>query len=169
VATQAGITAGALYYYFDSKLDMYLAVFRHLQATIDGRIMAATESQSTFDAKLRAILEVAHQLNAENPTIARFQGTARIDRVRHPELASAIPNPPGEGAGFMQELLDAGERTGEIRPERRDQVAALVRTIMVGLVVSSTQDPADQRTAIDGMFALLDRTLVQPPRHAARP
>jgi AcrR family transcriptional regulator len=164
VAVQAGITTGALYYYFDSKLDMYLAVFRHLQQKIDERFASATADQDTFDGKLRAILEAAFVMNVEDPSIARFQGAARTDRARHPELREAIANAPGEGAGLLPGLIATGLATGEIAPGRKDEVAAVVRTMFVGLVDALSQNPAEQRKAIDGIHALLDGTLLRPAK-----
>lgn len=167
VAAKAGITTGALYYYFDSKLDMYLAVFRDMQAKIDKRFAEATAGKTTFDGQLRAILESAHELNVHDPSFARFQGVARVDRLRHPELLEAIPNPPGEGASLTGRLIALGLETGEIAPGRERQVEAVLRVIFVGLVDALSQDPVEQRLAIDGIEALLDGDLVGPPLREA--
>ncbi len=166
VAVGAGISTGALYYYFESKLDMYLAVFRELQALIDERMHAVMDTETTFDGRLRGILEAAYSLNVEDPYISRFQGTARVDRMRHPELREAIKNPPGEGAGLMGRLLSDGIASGEIPPEHRQHVEAVVRVIFVGLVNSVSVNPAVQRIAIDGLNALLDGRLVGRPNAA---
>ena len=164
VARAAGISTGAIYYYFSSKLDMYVEVFWSLQARVDERIDSAMKDVDTLDGRLRAILEVAYSLNAEDPSIARFQGTARVDRIRHPELLEAIPNPPGEGARVMERLIADGVKSGEITPERRQQVRAVVRTIFVGLIDSQSDDLERHRQAIDGLIALLDHKLLVPAR-----
>ncbi len=166
VARAAGISTGALYYYFSSKLEMYVEVFWSLQARVDERIDSAMKGVDTLDGRLRAILEVAHSLNAEDPSIARFQGTARVDRIRHPELQEAIPNPPGEGARVMERLIADGVKTGEVTLERRQQVRAVVRTIFVGLIDSQSDDLERHRQAIDGLIALLDHKLLVPARKA---
>lgn len=163
VAVRAGISTGALYYYFESKLDMYLAVFREHQARIDERMNHAMESDSTFAGRIHGILDAAHELNLENPFLARFQSAARIDRKRHPELHDALPNPPGEGARLMGRLIGDGVDRGEIDPLRRDQVTAAVRVILVGLVESASSDPNTHRLAVQGIKALLDRELVREP------
>jgi AcrR family transcriptional regulator len=168
VAVKAGISTGALYYYFESKLDMYLAVFRELQARIDTRMDDVMTNETTFDGRLRGILQAAHELNVEDPYIARFQGTARVDRMRHPELRAAIANAPGEGAGLMRELIDDGVTTGEIDQEKRDQVEAVVRTIFVGLVDSVSSNPVDHHRAIEGLNSLLDGALIGPVSQPVR-
>jgi AcrR family transcriptional regulator len=168
VAAEAGITSGALYYYFDSKLAMYLAVFEHLQTQINERFSAAAGGHQTFDGKIRAILEASYAMNVENPSLARFQGAARADRSRHPELQEAIANAPGEGATLVPDLVAVGIETGEIQPERAGQVAAVLRTMFVGLVDAMSQNPSEHRNAIDGILALLDGKLLKAPRRTRR-
>lgn len=168
VALQAGISTGALYYYFESKLDMYLAVFHEHQARIDERMNQVMESESTFAGRLRGILEAAHELNLENPFLARFQSAARIDRKRHPELYDALPNPPGEGARLMGRLIGDGVDQGEIDPLRREQATAAVRVILVGLVESASSDPNTHNLAIQGIKSLLDSELIRQPDRRMR-
>lgn len=159
VAIRAGISTGALYYYFESKLDMYVAVFLELQARIDERMGEVMQKETTFKGRLRGILAVAYDLNREDPAIARFQGTARVDRMRHPELRKAIPHPPGEGAGLMRDLIDGGVETGEIRPDRKHQAEAVIKTLFVGLVDGQSADSVNQRQAIEGIDAWLENEL----------
>lgn len=163
VAEKAGITTGALYYYFDSKVEMYMAVFEHIQAQINERFAEVLEGETTFDGAIRAILEASYLMNVEDPSLARFQGAARTDRARHAELLDALPTAPGEGSRFIPGLIELGLRTGEIEAARKEQVAAVLRTIFVGLVDALSTDPVEQRVAIDGLHALLDGTLLRRP------
>ena len=170
VAAQAGMSTGALYYYFDSKLAMYLAVYEELAARVNDRLTGAMAAESTFAGKLRAVLDAVYQMNLEDPSIARFIGTARVDRLRHKELMAAIPNSPGEGVQIVEPMLDAGVASGEVDPDRRDVIEAVMRTIFVGLTDNSalSADPAYHGRAIDGIEALFDGDLVRRPRRAPR-
>jgi AcrR family transcriptional regulator len=170
VAAQAGVTTGALYYYFDSKLAMYLAVYAEMAARVNDRLTGAMEAESTFSGKLRAVLEAVYQMNLEDPSIARFLGTARVDRLRHKELLLAIPHSPGEGVQLVGPMLDAGVASGEVDAGRCDVIEAVMRTIFVGLTDNSavSADPAYHRRAIDGIEALFDGDLVRRPRRAPR-
>ncbi|WP_322779014.1 TetR/AcrR family transcriptional regulator [Frankia sp. Cas4] len=169
VAVRAGITTGALYYYFDSKLAMYLTVYWELAALVNERLNSAMHQESTFAGKFRAVMEAVYQMNREDPSIARFLGTVRVDRMRHEELRSAIPHSPGEGANLVAPMVDAGIEFGEIDPERREVIEAVMRTIFVGLTDVSAQmaDPQYHRRAIDGLEALFAGDLVRHPRRAA--
>src|SRR5947209_6596357 len=72
IATKAGVTSGALYHYFDSKLDIYLEVHQQAQVTVDTRFRIAMEKSDTFVGQFEAVLEAAHELNAHDPSLARF-------------------------------------------------------------------------------------------------
>lgn len=167
VATKAGITTGALYHYFDSKLDIFLAVHEHVQDTVYRRFDGALASSDTFVGQFEAVLGAAYQLNVEDPSLARFLGSARIDLARHDELREAMSSRPGEGTAMMRRLLDQGAATGEIRPAARRQVGALLRTIFVGLVDAVSDDTEDHSAAIQAIRALLHGTLLQAPTVSA--
>jgi AcrR family transcriptional regulator len=62
IATAAGITSGALYHYFGSKLDLYLAVHEDVQAGVYESFSNATMNLETFTEMFLAVLEVAHDI-----------------------------------------------------------------------------------------------------------
>src|SRR3954465_12053788 len=59
VATKAGITSGALYHYFDSKLDMFLAAHDYVLDVISERFTDAMETSDSFVAQFGAGLGAA--------------------------------------------------------------------------------------------------------------
>src|SRR5688572_18968372 len=63
VADEAGVTSAAIYHYFDSKLDMFLAVYDDAQDLITSRFLEATDPHDTFAAQFAAVLETAHEMN----------------------------------------------------------------------------------------------------------
>ena len=167
VATKAGITTGALYHYFDSKLAIYEAVYRQVQAVVYVRFRAAMAANDAFIDQFAAVLEVAHELNAEDPSLARFLGSARIDMARHDELRNRIHDAPGEGRAVLKQLLDRGVATGEITPARRGEMEAFLRIVLVGLVDAVSNDLNAQRAAIDGVLALMRGSLLRAPQTSA--
>ena len=156
LATKAGITTGALYHYFDSKVEIYGAVYEHTQALIYSRFQQAFAETDTFMDGFERVLEAAYDLNIEDPSIARFVGAARIDASRHDELRGKLRAPAGQGRAFWDTLVDRGIATGEIEPGQRDVVRAFVQTILVGLTDAVSGDPKEHRMAIDAIAALLE-------------
>src|SRR5436309_7602236 len=79
VATKAGITSAALYHYFDSKLQMYLAVYDDVHKLVTDQFTAAMQGADTFAEQFAAVLEAAHAMNGADPSLARFLASVRID------------------------------------------------------------------------------------------
>ena len=111
IATAAGITSGALYHYFGSKLDLYLAVHEDVQAGVYESFSNATMNLETFTEMFLAVLEVAHDMNENDPSVARFIGAVRVDAQRHPEMAAALSPRSTQREVFFTRLIDIGVKT----------------------------------------------------------
>jgi AcrR family transcriptional regulator len=164
LATDVGVTAGAIYHYFGSKLDLYMAVHDDVQHTINARYEVAITQPPTFRAKLDAVLDVSHELNDEDPTLAQFLGAVRVDMRRHPELAKALKRASNERGRFFDRIVDEGVATGEIAPSDREAVSVLLTAILVGLTDAVSNNNQRHQLAVDAFKALFDGTLVRPPR-----
>lgn len=164
VADKAGITSAALYHYFDSKLEMYVAVYDHAQELVGAEFAAASATSDTFVGQFEAMLETAYRLNSQDPSLARFLGSSRVDVARHPEVQRGIRRRRRVGEEIVAGLVETGLATGEISAARRDSVAALVRAILVGLNDAVSDDLAQQRAAIDGFRSLLEGRLIESTR-----
>ena len=151
LAAQAGITAGTLYHYFGSKLDLYVAVNDDVHDLVYGRINEAMDAVDGFVAKWEAVLDTASELNRYDPTLAQFLGSSRVDMRRHPEIAEALRAHAARRTQLFTTLVDEGVRTGEIEPEHRGMLLELVTTILVGLTDAVSDDYARHRRAIDAV------------------
>ncbi len=140
LATSAGITSGALYHYFGSKLDLYLAVHDDVQQRVYGRFNEAADGAAGFLGKFDAVLDVAHELNQADPTFAAFLGAVRTDMRRHPEIAEALAAHAERRSGFFVRLVDAGVDSGAIAPANRDFMIEFVAIILVGLTDGVSDD-----------------------------
>lgn len=158
IAADAGITTGAIYHYFDSKQDIFHAVLEEAEDRVYRRFRQGVADHQTFIGKIGAVLEAAHELNLEDPTLAKFLGSARLDLQRVPGLQ---PRVPSASRPFFNELIDHGVETGEIPPENATAVNLVLRTITTGLTQAVSSDPTEHRTAIDGVRALLDGKLIK--------
>jgi AcrR family transcriptional regulator len=161
LADGAGLTTGALYHYFGSKLDLYAAVYDEVQTTVYARFDATVAAADTFVGGVHAVLDVAHELNLSDPSLARFLGAVRVDVRRTPELRRAIARPALRRDRFIHCLVDVGVRTGEIASSDRDKTEALVLALLVGLVDAVSDSPITHRRAVDAMKALFEGQLVR--------
>jgi AcrR family transcriptional regulator len=162
IATKAGITTGALYHYFDSKVELFRATYQESETAIYARFEEALADKGSFIDRLEAILNTAHQLNREDPSLARFIGAARIDLARYDELRVSVGTPGMYGTSFFKRLIDHGIKTGEIKKQNREMVAAFVRIIVVGLTDGVSHNLESHLVAVKAVSAAIEGRLFEP-------
>ncbi len=163
IASKAGITTGALYHYFDSKVDLFNAAYNEAERLIYERFSQALASETTFSARIKAVFETAHELNKQDPSLAKFIGAARVDLSRIDELREVTGTPGMYGSGFFNDLIKEAVASGEIRADRQHMIAAFLRTVVVGLTDAVSDDIQSHRLAIDAVGAVLDGVLFDSP------
>ncbi|MGA9276511.1 TetR/AcrR family transcriptional regulator [Ilumatobacter sp.] len=164
LAAAAGVTTGALYHYVDSKLDLYVQVHRDMRRKIYERFRSADTSEQTFIGKLEAVLEAAHELNRDDPSLAKFVGAVRADTRRYPEIGERLGDANAEREQFFMSMVQAGVGTGEVRPEDTELLEEFVRLVLVGLTDGSSESLEQHRRAIDSLKAMVRGQLVRPPQ-----
>jgi len=163
IASAAGITSGALYHYFGSKLDLYLAVHEDVQAGVYESFSNATMNLETFTEMFLAVLEVAHDMNENDPSVARFVGAVRVDAQRHPEMAAALLPRSEQREVFLTRLIDIGVKTGEIDEQQRSFALAFLLTVLVGLTDAVSGDNAQHKQAIEAIKMVMTGDLLRSP------
>ena len=166
VAAEAGLTAGAVHHHFGSKMDLYVAVHDDVQDRVYRQFSESIVGVTGFRARLRAVLEAAHRMNRDDPSLAQFVGAVRIDARRHPEMRGALVGPVRQRDRFFADLVDHGVEIGEIDPTDRATVRTMVVTLMIGLTDAVSSDLARHREAIDAIGRLLEGSLLHPATHA---
>jgi AcrR family transcriptional regulator len=163
IAGKAGITTGALYHYFDSKVEMYRAAYEYVQTEIYGRLVPAIDGVVGFVPRLEAVLEAAHILNRDEPWLARFIGAARVDMARDDELRTALGRARGQGYAFFDVLVDDGIAAGELDTSQRDLVISYIRIITIGLTDGASGDTKQHRVAVDAVRMAIEGRLFSAP------
>jgi AcrR family transcriptional regulator len=161
LADGAGLTTGALYHYFGSKLDLYVAVYDEVQSIVYAQFDATVAAAGSFVEGVDAVLDVAHELNLADPSLARFLAAVRVDVLRTPELRRAIARPASWRDRFIRNLVDVGVRTGELAPDDRGKTEALLLALLIGLVDAVSDSPITHRRAVDAMKAMFGGRLVK--------
>ncbi len=154
-----GITTAAIYYHFDSKLTLYQEVdasTRKYVYSLFEEALAVTPPR--LDEQVRAIFEVAHQLNNTDRSLSRFLMVARVDRRRVAGLADVTDS---TREGLFGRLVDDAVRSGQVAPENRHRVVACLHTFTVGLSFDASDDPVEHRAAFEGLLAML-QTFIMP-------
>lgn len=168
IADEAGLTTGALYHYFDSKQNLFMAVLREE----DARVLEAFEQAvATVDgavAKLHAILDRAVELHRDDEYLSRFVAVAPIEIDRHPEFQPLIAEamPPGAHTvrHFFDDIVAAGQASGELDPSvKHSAIVSMLLSVTQGLaqLAGLVDNAVAHQRAIDAFKRLLDGTLIR--------
>jgi len=160
LGAEASLTAGAIYHYFGSKLDLYIAVHDDVQERVYTRFTDAVDRADTFRGQLESVLDEAHEMNKEDPTLAQFLGALRVDIHRNVELKNALQKQAMRRQQFFDRIVDVGVETGEIDASDKENVRALLLTILIGLTDAVSYDRVQHRRAVDGLKALIEGKLI---------
>jgi hypothetical protein len=133
-----------------------------VQKRVYDQFEAAISDPPTFRGKIEAVLDAAHEMNTEDPSLAQFLGALRVDMRRNPELKQALQHTASAREAFFDRIVDVGLETGEIDPSHRDQVSALVLTLLIGLTDAVSGTPQKHRLAVDAIKNLLEGKLIRP-------
>jgi AcrR family transcriptional regulator len=161
ISSEAGLTSGAIYYYFQSKQELVNALIAETHDAIEGRFRTAAQTAETLPAKLVAVLEATQEIMAEEPDLARFSVTMRVDGPRYPELRTGLERSSRAYFAFYRQLVDEAMANGEIQSDLTpQQVADTCSVLNLGLTVLAVQVPQDRhRRAIRAVERLVEGTL----------
>lgn len=160
IASSAGITSGALYHYFESKLDLYLAVYQEVQREIVDVLGAAVGAGGNFAQKFERILDATLEMNRRDPSVGRFNSSVGVEARRHPDLALALRRRRDPIVEFFDRLIKAAAANGEFAVADIPHVEAFVRTILLGITAGLSDDMAFQENANEAIKRLMKSRLL---------
>lgn len=114
IAEAAGVTSAALYHYYDSKAELFVAAYQRGVALVLEAYREAASSRSGAVAKLCAMVDANVALNREHPGLADFFAVAPLELKRHAELAVLAGDSGREVPELFCEVLQAGVAAGEL-------------------------------------------------------
>ncbi len=114
IAAAAGITTGAIYHYFPSKLDMYVASFAQVQNMVTEAVIKAAAPFDNLVDKFSAIIDALAEVSKNDPSLIGFVVGVAAEARRHPELSDAIRPLRKDWAVFFQQLCEDAVARGEV-------------------------------------------------------
>lgn len=147
IASSAGVTRGAFYHHFDSKLDIFRSVFVDTEKRLADLVLRSANRQSSPWRQLligcRAFLDAC--LDPAVRQIYLLDGPAILgwEAVRAIEAESTL--------AVLQQGLVAASQAGEIRSVNTEAVAYLVFGALceAGMVIARSPDPKSSLKAIN--------------------
>jgi AcrR family transcriptional regulator len=155
IARGAGLTVGAIYHYFPSKQDVFLAVYREVQASVLAQYEHAVEGEGSLTTKLAAILDVSADLHSKDRSLAAFTAIAPIEIQRHDELHSELRVEARAIYRFFERLVKASPE--DLAPGVQiDEVVDFLVAMVTGLSqFGATAKSEAHRKAVDSFKRLL--------------
>jgi AcrR family transcriptional regulator len=162
VAAAAGVTAGAIYQYFDSKTALYLAVVNETIDALAPRLTEVTANTSSARSALSALVREAMSSEGRNLKAAAFLAGIPIEMQRHPEIASGLVARPGSFFSIVLDVVARGVKSQEIAADKAERVVTVTIAAFIGLsVYSTTVGDKLAESATQGFIELLEGTLFQ--------
>jgi TetR/AcrR family transcriptional regulator len=124
IARDAGISIGALYKYFRSKEDIFLAIIDASRDLIESTLDSILVSEKAFYGRVEAILRAAAESSAADPDMIRIYIACTTQELTplSGELATRIES--ASSARYTAMVAEARMK-GEIRTALDDKAAAL--------------------------------------------
>ncbi len=159
IAAQAGISTAALYHYFPSKSDLYVAVCEHITCVFTEVFRVVKENDARLERRITALLAENGKIGTATPSIVGFITGISAVVKKHPEVARGADT---FNAGFRRLTFDLIESSTE-----KDAILAgasvngfvdLTVAVLAGLGRMSARGEQDRRDAAVEMYLQLIRS-----------
>ncbi len=165
IAGCAGVTAAAIYQYFDSKLALYLATARDAVADVAAHIRAHAATGDSTAGALREVVLSLLALHDADPSLTPFFSGLRFELQRNPEIAKAIKADRDELLLAMVEVVQRGVARGDLDAADVPRVSAMFIACIIGLSQLATLIGREPFAGTVQAFAqLLDGSLLPRPK-----
>ena len=151
VATAAGVSQGTIYLYFDSKDDLFMAVFEAWVATCVYQAYGESDlSADTVADQLRAFAHAAAQVMIDTAEFLPVQMEFWSHMLRNDAIRERFRLLFAELRTFLSQIIQSGIDSGEFRPADAEALAAVAIAAYDGLILQWLADPQSvdwQRTS----------------------
>ena len=172
IAREAGVAVGNAYYYFPSKEHLIQQFYLDVQAGHRAAAEPALRAETSFAARLRAVLHAGIDVNAPYHDFAdTFFKTAAEPSSPLSPFSAESSEPRDASIALFREVLEGS--TAKADPELRDDLPELLWLGYLGVILFWVHDrSAGQRKTrllIDGAVPLIDRLVALSRLRVLRP
>lgn len=142
VAAATGVSQGTIYHYFDSKDDLFMAVFEDWMATSTYGAYAESDlTAETAADQLRAMARSTAQMMIGSAEFLPVQMEFWSHMLRNDAIRKRFRLVFAEMRGFLGQIVQAGVDSGEFRPIDAGALAAISIAVYDGLILQWLADP----------------------------
>jgi AcrR family transcriptional regulator len=160
VATDAGVTKGALYHHFGSKEGLVEAVYREVVNRHAARVIAAS-SDGDGRTRLLALVDASARLYTSRTPFYRLLISLHLEAATsRPHLAPIARRVQASQRAYMIGLVEAGRADGSVRAAADAEAVGLtVNAALDGFLVQQLEPQAEQRRWIAKFRSLMEEML----------
>jgi AcrR family transcriptional regulator len=163
IATSLGMTTGAVYHYFPSKTELFIAVAEDTAEAFTAAMNEQVDPDAPFKIRSKETFDVIALLNARMPNMAAFVLTLDLEGPRYPELAETQKRLTETRDAFFRQLVADAARRKEFRDGiRTEAVTDLIETLRLGMArfQAQTGSVRRHRAMVSALEALLQGELL---------
>ena len=140
IAEEAGLSKGAVYWHFEGKRELFLALIDELLGQVE-RELGPPESGATARARLEHICEVVLRVDPGAAGMAELQAEFLAHAARDDELRHRLAGMGLGTLGHAVRAIEHGVKTGEFRAVDPERTALQLVAALDGLQVHQLVRP----------------------------
>jgi AcrR family transcriptional regulator len=142
IVQEAGLSKGGVYWYFNSKKELFMALFESLIGDTEAMVLASMTQEVSAKEKLRDSLEMYAALSTadEFREFMPLMIDVWAQNWRDPEINEVAIDMYNRFRGPLVQLIEEGIANGEFKPVDAASLAAILFAVYDGLAVQSMID-----------------------------
>jgi AcrR family transcriptional regulator len=169
IADVAGYSHGAVYSNFQSKEDLFLALYEQWVARRVAEIDATWSAEGTLEERAKAAADEWLERLVSDPTpfLLRLELTVRA--AHDPRLRRKLATRVGAVPLAIRRLVEGAleeEQQAEPLPIPAEEIAIAFQGLSLGLALEALADPKSVRSGLGGDLAALLSAAVRSPNHS---
>ena len=154
IAEALPFSKALVYYYFDSKRDIFLALLREWADSVVARWSDVLPANDPPDAKLRRCIDFAVEILTEDPDLPRVELEFWGQLHREPAVTETFREIYAAFRAELAGIIREGLEQGIFRPVDPETVAAFIVGAYDGLALQAVADPEalDWPAMIDSIY-----------------
>ncbi len=133
IAARVNVSKGLIYYYFDSKKELFLELFQYRVGRYFEQIKKYIEGEKYPDVRLKMFINKASEILKENEDFFKFCLEFLSLGVREPEIRDVMTVFYKDSINTFRQLLEEGVRSGRFKDLGSERVARTIYFLFMGV------------------------------------
>ena len=133
IAARLHVSKGLIYYYFDSKKELFLELFQYRVGRYFEQIKKYIRGEKQPDVRLKMFINKSSEILAENEDFFKFCLEFLSLGVREPEIRDVMTVFYKDSINTFQQLLEEGVKSGRFKDLGSEKVARTIYFLFMGV------------------------------------